>query len=123
MTRGDKILVAVILLLAIGCAAALYGRFLLLDRPRATRAVVTVRGKTVRVIELPSRGIFVLQGRSGPAKLEVAGMRIRMREAHCPGGICLRQGWIRRAGESIICVPGEIAIHIEGAAMLDAVTR
>lgn len=123
MTRGDEILVAGVLLLAIACAAALYGRFLLPDRPRATRGVVTVRGKTVRVVELPSDGSFVLQGRNGPATVEVAGLRIRMREAHCPGGICLRQGWIRRAGESIVCVPGEIVIRMEGAAALDAVTR
>lgn len=123
MTRGDRILLAGLLLLALACAGALYVPLLLPDGDRAARAVLTVTGKSVRVVELPAKASFLLQGRSGPATVEVAGMRIRMQDAHCPGGQCLRQGWIERPGESIVCIPGEIVIRIEGAAVLDAVTR
>lgn len=123
MTRGDKALLAGLLLLALVCAGALYGPLLLTGGDRASRAVLTVGGKNVRVVELPGKGSFLLQGRSGPATVEVSGMKIRMQDAHCPGGQCLRQGWIERPGESIVCVPGEIVIRIEGAAVLDAVTR
>lgn len=123
MTRGDKVLMAAILLVALACAAALYGPLLLPGRPQAARAVVTVGGRTARTFDLPATGTFLLQGRSGAATVEVDGMRIRMREAHCPGGICLRQGWIAHPGQSIVCVPGEIVIRMEGAAALDAVTR
>lgn len=123
MTRGDKVLMACVLLAALACAVALYGRLLLSDRSQAARAVVTVGGRTARTFDLPATGIFLLEGRSGAATVEVDGMRIRMREAHCPGGICQRQGWIAHPGESIVCLPGEIVIRMEGAAALDAVTR
>jgi hypothetical protein len=53
----------------------------------------------------------------------VEGKRIRMKEANCPDKICVRQGWIEKPGDSIVCIPGEIIIRIEGAAPLDAVTR
>lgn len=123
MTRGDKILMAALVLAALASAAALYGRFLLPNTPRAARALVTVGGRTVRTIELPASGHFTVAGRSGVATVEAEGTRVRMREAHCPGGICLKQGWIGHPGEAIVCVPGEIVIRMEGAAALDAVTR
>lgn len=123
MTRADKILLAGLLLLAFVCAGALYGRFLLPGSTQGARAVLTVGGKVVRTVELPGSGSFLLQGQSGPATVEVEGKRIRMQQAHCPGGHCLRQGWIEQPGESIVCVPGQIVIRIEGAAVLDAVTR
>lgn len=123
MTRADKILLAGLLLLALVCAGALYVPHLLPGRTQEARAVLSIGGKVVRTVELPGSGSFQLQGRSGPATVEVAGKRIRMQEAHCPGGHCLRQGWIEQPGESIVCVPGQIVIRIEGAAVLDAVTR
>lgn len=123
MTRADKILLAGLLFIALACAGALYGRVLLPGRTQGARAVATVGGKVVRAVELPGNGSFVLPGHSGPATVEVAGKRIRMQQARCPGGHCLRQGWIEHPGESIVCVPGQIVIRIEGAAVLDAVTR
>lgn len=92
----------------------------------STLAVIKACGKTVRKIDLPDKGrnsTFIVHGRLGPATVEVAGKRIRMKEAPCPGHICVRQGWIENAGEAIVCIPGEILVRIEGTAPVDAVTR
>lgn len=66
-----------------------------------------------------------LQGKIGPATVEVGGGRIRMLEAPCPDKICIRRGWIEKTGDSIICIPNEIHIFIQGksAAPVDALTR
>jgi hypothetical protein len=55
--------------------------------------------------------------------VEVDGGKIRMLKANCPEQICVKQGWIKDPGASIVCLPGEIIIHIDGPADVDAVTR
>lgn len=131
MTRADKLLLAGLLLASLITGAALYGRLFL--RPdqaqqvqaQQVQAVVSVRGKVIRTIELHpgTRSTLALEGGRGPATVEVDGTRVRMMEAHCENGICLKQSWIDQPGQSIVCVPGEIVIRMEGAAPLDAVTR
>lgn len=126
MTRGDKLLLAGLLLAALLSAGLLYGRLPLLHSEAATlRAVISVRGTIIRTIQLPTAGRtrFVVQGRVGPSTIEIDGARLRILEAPCPEQICVRQGWISRPGQSVICMPGEILIRIEGAAPVDAVTR
>ena len=37
-------------------------------------------------------------------------------EASCPDQLCVRMGTINRAGQSIVCVPNEIVVHLLSAA-------
>lgn len=126
MTRGDKLLLAGLLLLSLLSMAALYSRFCSFSgSTQAVQAVILVQGTVIKKISLPSkyRSTFVVLGRDGPSTVEVEGGRVRMREAPCAGRICVNQGWILHPGQSVVCIPGEILIRIEGAAALDAVTR
>ena len=126
MTKGDKFLLAGVLLVSLLSLAALYNRFSRYSATiRPAQAVVTVQGNVIRRIRLPSAGqsSFVVQGLVGPSTVEVDGSRIHMREAPCSGQVCVRQGWIEHPGQSIVCIPGKILIRIEGSAPLDAVTR
>lgn len=126
MTRGDKLLLAGLLLLSLLAMATLYSRFSPFSgSAQAVQAVISVQGTVIRRIPLlpESRSTFVVQGRLGPSTIEVQGGRVRMQEAPCAGRICVNQGWIRHPGQSVVCIPGEILIRIEGAAALDAVTR
>lgn len=124
MTRADKYLAAGILFISILAVALFYYRSSLSPN-RASQAVIKANGEVVGRIDLSSgeKRTFTVAGRLGPATVEVAGKRIRMLEAPCPEKICVKQGWIGNPGESIVCIPGETLIHIEGAAPLDAVTR
>lgn len=125
MTRADKCLALGILLLAVLSAAAGWYRFSL-SRTSSAGAVIKAEGKIVRRIDLTHRGghaTFSIPGRLGPATVEVAGGRIRIVEAPCPGRICIHRGWIEKPGEAIACIPGEILIQVEGSAAVDAVTR
>lgn len=126
MTRGDKFMLAGLLLLSLVSLVALYSSFSLFPGSTKTvQAVISVQGTVVRSISLPveARTTFTIPGRVGSSIVEVEGGRVRMVEAPCPGRVCINQGWIQHAGESIVCIPGEIVIRIEGAAPLDAVTR
>jgi hypothetical protein len=127
MNRADKLLAAGVLLVALLAGGYFYARVsAALNGTLPARAIVSAQGRVVRTIDLfegSGTQTFTIAGRQGPATVEVAGGKVRMAEAPCPGHICMGQGWIGKPGESIVCVPGEIVIHVEGAAPVDAVTR
>lgn len=126
MTRADKFLLAGLLCTSLLAAALLYGRFSLFPaKGRPVQAVISVQGKVVRRLALPAGApsSFLVRGVVGASTVEVEGGRVRMLEAPCPGGVCVKQGWIDRPGQSIVCIPGQILVRIEGTAPLDAVTR
>jgi len=127
MTRADKYLIAGFLILSAISSVLLYIRpWAPLGRAFADQAVVTSQGKIVRKMEFSdSRAgeTYSLPGRLGPVTVELQGRRIRMLDAPCPGKLCVKQGWIEHAGQSIVCIPSEIMIHISGVAPVDAVTR
>ena len=127
MTRGDKVLIAAVLLCALLGLLTIYRHFFAsLDQLFPAQATITVAGKVLRTIDLDPAGgkeMMQISGRLGPATVEVADGRIRMLEANCPEQICVKQSWIQSPGSTIVCLPGEIIIHIDGPAPVDAVTR
>jgi len=126
MTRADKILLAGLLLVSLLSVAAAGSRFFLLSgKSEPLQAVIMSQGKQVRRINLSAggRSSFAVQGRSGYSTVEIEGGRIRMLNAPCSGQICVKQGWIEHSGQTIVCIPEEMLIRIEGAAPVDAVTR
>ena len=50
----------------------------------------------------------------------------RIEEASCPDRLCVGMGVIRRAGQSIICLPNQVVVEIVGSSGLpetDAVSE
>lgn len=127
MTRGDKVLIAAVLLCSLLGLVSIYRHFFISsDQHLPAQVTITVAGKVLRTIDLDSAGAnekIQISGRLGPATVEVADGKIRMLEANCPEQICVKQSWIQSPGSTIVCLPGEIIIHIDGSAPVDAVTR
>lgn len=44
---------------------------------------------------------------------------VRVTQSDCPTQDCVRTGLITRGGQSIVCLPAEIAVQLEGAAAED----
>jgi hypothetical protein len=59
----------------------------------------------------------------GKMIIEVKDGRVRVKESECPRHVCVRTGWIRHPGETIICVPYATLIEIKssGKPLVDAV--
>lgn len=116
MTRGDKLLVAGIVLI-IAVLIIFNGTYLRTDEELKQRtATIAVDGKIVKSITLPNTEKawrFKVQGVLGVAVVEVSDDKIRMLEAPCPDQICVHRQWIAAPGESIICVPNKMVISIE----------
>lgn len=128
MNRADKVLTAAILIISLAGLVMTYRHlFTSTGLSSPATAVISVGGKVLRSITLlPDAGgttTIPVPGLLGTATVEISGAKIRMGEAPCPHQICVKQGWIEHPGESIVCIPGEIVIHINGAATVDAVTR
>ncbi|MDR1568724.1 MAG: NusG domain II-containing protein [Streptococcaceae bacterium] len=48
--------------------------------------------------------------------IEVKDHRIRIKEANCPDQVCIRRGWIKKAGETIVCLPHKLVIEVKTTA-------
>lgn len=56
-----------------------------------------------------------VRGRRGPSVIEVAGGRARFLDSDCPQKLCVRAGWLERAGEASACVPNGVSLTLVGA--------
>jgi len=73
----------------------------------------------ISIADLESGGeerYWQIQGANGPLTLHFApGQGIEIIEAQCPDQICVRTGFIRKAGQSIVCVPNEVMVALQTA--------
>ncbi|WP_142957843.1 NusG domain II-containing protein [Enterococcus durans] len=44
--------------------------------------------------------------------IEIAGDKIRIKEADCDDQICVRRGWASKNGETIVCLPHKLVIEV-----------
>ena len=126
MTRGDTLVIAGAVALALVVWARLYAF------PRtapALTAVVRVDGKEVarlpvtggsmsqEVVDIP-RGVATISYGEGKVRVE------HLDDHTCPNGICWKTGWVSRAGQSIVCVPNRMTVTLEGSTSeVDSVVR
>ena len=75
-------------------------------------AVVMVRNHEIARYSLSDDGIYAING--GTNTIEIKDGKVRMAEADCPNHLCVRQGWISYAGQSIVCLPNELSVTIAG---------
>lgn len=107
--RNDLLLAAVLLLL--GGALAL---FLWLTRQAGGTVAVQIDGKVVMELPLSEDTRIVLGEGEHTNTLVIAGGAAQVAEASCPDRICVRQGVIQYAGESIVCLPHKLVVTVQG---------
>jgi hypothetical protein len=118
--KNEILLIGALLLLALLAWGALR-----LTKQPGGEAVVTVDGETVAVLPLAEDAELTAgEGQGFSNVVEVAGGRVRVLEADCPDKLCVRQGWISRDGESIVCLPHKLVVTVRGGVQgPDAIAR
>jgi hypothetical protein len=58
----------------------------------------------------------------GKTLFEIKNGKIRIKKNVCPGKICVKQGFIGKVGDVVICVPENIVVKIKGKDEPDAIT-
>ena len=105
--RTDLIVIVSLLLLAL----ALY---LVIGATRTEGGVVVVRvdGMETERHALTEDGVYPLNG--GSNILVIAEGQAWLSEANCPDLLCVKQGKIHYAGQSIVCLPNRLTVTVEG---------
>ena len=107
--RNDILLVVVLLLLS-GALAL----FLRLTRQDGGIVSVQVDGEALFELPLNEDRSLVLGEGEHTNTLVIADGQAQVTEASCPDQICVRQGAIQYAGESIVCLPHKLVVTVQG---------
>jgi hypothetical protein len=109
VTRGDRIVVAVVVVLAIAAwplAGMAAGR-------DASVAIVTGPYATYRVpLDTPRR--LDLRGLESTVTVVVGGGSVHVAESGCRDRLCVHRGAIDEAGTAIVCAPNGVTVRIGG---------
>lgn len=126
MTRGDRWLLILLVILSLTLLAWKTWGF----HSTAQQVQVFQAGEKVMSLNLQEqkRHLVQLSLPGGVATLEVKEGAVRLvptNDQFCPEQICIRTGWIKKPGESIICAPNQLVIRIMIPAeeRIDAVIR
>lgn len=120
LKKLDKILIVVLLFFAAG----LYFSGILRPHGAGVRAIISVGGKEYTRISLEEEKELIIEQNGKKNIIVVEGGMAFMKEASCPDQICIRQGKIKKKNETVVCLPNQVLIEIEGGQEeLDAVAQ
>lgn len=109
--RNDLILIG-----ALVFAALIFLGIFLLKSEGGDWAVVTLDGREVARYSLSKEGEYpIISGENSEHsnQLVIKDGKAAVTEANCPDGICVSHRAISRTGETIVCLPHKLVIHIE----------
>lgn len=104
--KGDLIAIAGVLVLAV-----LVLMLFLPKQEAAAYAEIYQDGKRVKTVLLTEDQEFTVTGTYSNT-ITVLNGRIAVTESDCPGGDCLRCGWLDSTGRSIVCLPNGLEIRV-----------
>lgn len=116
MTKGDKILVLIIIILSLS-SMVLINRQAFSDNEKYVS--IQVNGKELKKIIFDTKLIgttIPIETEYGYNLVEIGEEQVRVIEADCPDKIDVKQGYISRIGETIVCLPNRMVVEIKGIA-------
>ena len=110
----DALVVLAVLLLGVAAAWLTYGG----ENSGALTATVKHRGQVVAQVELSSLTEEKTVSIDGAYHLTVTLDRTgaAVTDSDCPGQDCLHTGRITRSGQSVVCLPEQVIVTLEGKA-------
>lgn len=110
-TKAEILLVLFVVLLAGG----IYGAQHFLHAKQGAFAEIVIDGEVTQRYDLnSSREVTIDTGDGGTNTLVIEDGKCWLRDANCPDKLCVKQGTISKAGQSIICLPHKLVIRISG---------
>ncbi len=114
LTRGDKVLI--IFIIAVSLLSFAYtNRYYFSSQDKYVS--VQVNGKEIKKVLYDEKLIghtIPIQTEYGYNLLEIGDQRVRVIEADCPNKLDVKQGYISKVGEIIVCLPNKLVIEIKG---------
>lgn len=117
MTKADKALITTIIIISLlGMIGIFYFHSSDIEEKYV---IIEVENQLVEkiVMDNTTKSNYSFSFQKGIGVMEIENGAVRMREMNkeiCPKGICSDMGWISKSYESIVCLPNNIVITIEG---------
>lgn len=113
--KWDIVVAAVVLVLAAAVALGFYGPKL--GQSDHLTAVISVGDEVIERVDLTTLTGEELLTVEGECTLTVllSNSGAEVISSDCPTQDCVHTGHISRPGQSIVCLPGQVVIHLEGA--------
>lgn len=119
LTWGDYLVIALVL-----CGALMTVPLLRQSAEASGRwAIVRLDGQIVHKLSLTQDQEVIVTGPAGETVIQVQSGRVRVLRSPGAQEICMRQGWIHKPGQALICLPNHVTIEIPGNSGIDAISR
>ena len=104
-----------ILCILLGIGIAIYVLVFLFWQDKGVSVKITHEGKTVAQLPLDKDNVYRFEDTDGQFnQIVINNGFVSIDEASCPDKRCVKHQKIQKAGESIICIPNEIVVAIDG---------
>jgi hypothetical protein len=80
----------------------------------ANKAVIRSGGKIFREVPLSRDQIIEVPGPLGLSQIAIRNRQVRIAADPSPRQYCVRQGWLKQAGEISICLPNQVSVELNG---------
>ena len=112
-TVWDGVIAAAVIAIAVIVAVVFYGNK---TYSGELCVVVSVGNRVVDTLPLSDEESTHTYCHNGYTLLVLMdGSGVRVEQSDCPSQDCVHTGTITRAGQSIVCLPAQIVVHLEGA--------
>lgn len=113
MTKGDKYLIIVVLLLSF---VGIY--FVKYHSTNGGNKYISIQvdGEEIKKISFGANMVgktIDIETKFGYNKIEIGDEKVRVIEADCPDKLDVKQGWISNQGEVIVCLPNRMVVEIK----------
>lgn len=114
LTKGDKYLI--IFLIVLSFLSLIYTKKVAFN-DRKKYISIQVNGKEIKEIIFDKKIIgktIPIETEFGYNLIEIDDEKVRVIEADCPDKLDVKQGYISKVGEIIVCLPNRLTIEIKG---------
>ncbi|MDD4159767.1 MAG: NusG domain II-containing protein [Synergistaceae bacterium] len=114
-----------IFIIILASAGLLWGIKIFTAKPDVMSAEIFQDGKLLRRVFLrkgDQTRDFIIEYRGGYNKIRTEDGMIAVIEADCPDKDCVKKGWLKRPGDSAVCLPHRLVIRIAGEPEVEGVT-
>ncbi|MDP1682274.1 MAG: NusG domain II-containing protein [Burkholderiales bacterium] len=82
----------------------------------AQKVVIRAGGQLFSETRLDQAQRIVVPGPLGASLVEIEPGRARVAADPSPRQLCVKQGWLSRAGDAALCLPNQISVELVGTA-------
>lgn len=121
LKKGDKLLIVFVLILSLASMGYIRKQGL---SNKNKYVSIQVNGEEIKKIIFDNTIVgktIPIETDYGYNLIEVGDNEIRVIEASCPDRIDVKQGFISRIGETIVCLPNKMVIEIKGVDTVDGI--